>query len=103
MKIHFLPKTHLGKLSLKLIISFFIFMGIFFLFINMGERGGKTFFSNLKLTIPFLIANISAIISFFTGTISITKKKEKSILVILSTILGFLILLWFGAEFLFPH
>jgi len=103
MKITLTPKTNLGKYSLILIIAFFIFLAIFFLFINLGEKGGDTYFSNLKLTIPFTIAWISAIASFFTGIISILKDKERAVLVFLSTILGFLILLFILAEFLFPH
>jgi len=103
MKLSFTPKTKLGKWSVGLIISFFVFLGIFFMFINLGERGGETFFSNLKLTIPFCLAAISAIASFFTGIISILKNKERSILVFLTTLLGFLILLWCLAEILFPH
>jgi len=103
MKINFTPKTHLGKWSIVLIISFFIFLGLFFIFVNLGERGGDTFFSNLKLTIPMLIAGISGVGCFFTGIISVFKNKEKSVLVFLSIILGFLILLWILAEVLFPH
>ncbi len=99
----FTPKSSLGKLSLGLIISFFLFLILFFLFVSFGERGGDTLFSNLKLTIPMFLAVISAIGSFFTGIISIFKNKERGILVFLSTILGFLILLWVLGEILFPH
>jgi hypothetical protein len=103
MKITFTPKTSLGKWSIGLILAFFIFLIIFFILIELGERGGETIFSNLKLLIPFSLAVISAIASFFTGIMGIFKKKEKSVLVFLSTILGFLILLWILAEILFPH
>ena len=103
MKINFTPKTHLGRWSVVLIILFFTFLGLFFLFVDLGERGGDTFFSNLKLTIPMLIAGTCGVGSFFVGLVSIIKCKEHSILVFLATILGFLILLWILAEFLFPH
>ena len=103
MKINFIPKTYLGKWSVGLVIGFFMFLGLFFIFIALGERGGDAFFSNLKLTIPGLLAAISSIGSFFTGIVSIFKNKERSIIVFLSTILGFLILLWCFAEILFPH
>ena len=103
MRITFLPKTNLGKWSVGLLVGFFIFLNVFFMFIDFGERGGATFFSNLKLTIPFCIAAISAIAGFFTGAISIFKNKERSVLVFLSTLLGFLVFLWCCAEILFPH
>jgi hypothetical protein len=67
-----------------------------------GERGGATYFSNLKLAIPFTLAFISGITSFFTGFISFFK-KEKSVLVFLCSAFGFLLLLWAIAEIVFPH
>jgi len=70
--------------------------------IQLGERGGETFFSNLKLTIPFLIAAISAISAFFIGIFSIYK-KERSILVFLSTLWGLFVLWFCTMEILFPH
>ena len=103
MKINLRPKTYLGKWSAWLIVCFLVFFGLFFLFIGLGERGGSTFFSNLKLTIPYLIAGICGVASFFTGIIGIFKDKERSILVFLSTIIGFFVFLWILAEFLFPH
>ena len=103
MKVNFMPKTYLGKWSVYLIISFFVFLGLFFVFVNLGERGGETFFSNLKLTIPMMIAGISGVGSFFTGVISVFKNKEKSVLVFLSTLIGLFVLWFVSAEVLFPH
>lgn len=103
MKITFLPKTNLGKWTVGLIVGFFVFLTVFFLLIELGERGGETIFSNLKLTIPYFIAVFLAIASFVVGIISVIKKKERSILVFLSIILGFLILLWVLAVFVFPE
>ncbi len=101
MKIYFISKNYLGKWSFGLIISFFVFLGLFFLFVNLGEKGGETFFSNPKLTIPMLVAATSGIGSFFTGILTIFKNKEKSIFVFLSTLIGFFVLLWCLSEILF--
>lgn len=103
MKITFTPKTYLGKWTVGLIIGFFILLAVFFMFIKLGERGGMTYWSNLKLAIPGTAAALCGILSFFTGIISVFKNKERSVLVFLSIILGFLILLWVSAELLFPH
>lgn len=103
MKISFIPKTHLGKWSVLLIMLFFALLGLFFLLVASGERGGETFFSNLKLTIPMLIAGISGVCSFALGLISIIKNRERSIFVFIATIIGFFILYWILAEILFPH
>jgi phosphatidylglycerophosphate synthase len=99
----FLPKTRLGKWSIILIIVFILLLLLFFLLVSLGERGGDTFFSNLKLTIPMLVAGACAIASFFTGLISIIKKKERCVFVFIATIIGFLVLLFVIGEFSFPH
>ena len=103
MKIFLKPKSNLGKYSILSIILFFILLGILFLLINLGERGGTTFFSNTKLAIIGLLAALFGILSLFTGTISIIKNKDYSIPVILSTLIGFLVFFWVIGEILFPH
>ncbi len=103
MKNYFTPKTSSGKWSIGLIISFLVFMAIFFYIANLGERGGDTFFSNPKLAITILLAAISGIFAFFIGIYSIVKKKDFSIFVILSTLAGLFVLYWALAEILFPH
>ncbi len=103
MKIYFSPKSNPGKWAIRLILCFFVFLGIFFLFVNLGERGGNTFFSNLKLAIPILIAGISGVGSFFIGVVSIIKNKEFSLSVFLAALIGFLVLIWILAEILSSH
>ena len=100
MKLHFIPKTHLGQWSIWLITVFIV---LFIIIVASGQRGGATFFSNLALSIPMVIAGISALLAFFTGIIGIIKSKERSVLACSSTIVGFFILLWVSAEILFPH
>jgi hypothetical protein len=57
----------------------------------------------MKLTAPMLIAAGSAVSSFVTGLISIIKRKERAILVFLSSLTGFLVLIYIILEFSFPH
>jgi hypothetical protein len=68
-----------------------------------GQRGGEKFFGNLALTIPILLAGISGVSAFVTGIISIIKSKERSVLVFLTTTIGFFVLVFWLGEFLFPH
>jgi hypothetical protein len=103
MKIIIMPKSKTGKWSIGLMVSFFIFLALFFFLINLGERGGEGFFNNLNLTIPFLLAVISACLSFFLGLVSIFKNKESSVFVFLATLIGFFVFLWILSEILFPH
>ena len=103
MKVHFIPKTLLGKWSIWLIIAFIVFFITFQLLVASGQRGGATFFSNLALSVPMLIAGFSGISAFFTGIIGIIKSKERSVLVFIATIIGFFILFFVLGEFLVPH
>jgi hypothetical protein len=103
MKLHFIPKTHLGQWSIWLITVFIVLFIVVQILAASGQRGGATFFSNLALSIPMVIAGISALLAFFTGIIGIIKSKERSVLACSSTIVGFFILLWVSAEILFPH
>lgn len=103
MGIRLMPKTNLGRWSIWLIIGFFVFLGLFYLAVALGQRGGETFFSNLILTIPILLAGVSGILSFFTGITSIVKSKERSVLVFLATVLGLFVLFFVMGEILFPH
>ncbi len=93
-RIYLLPKTVLGKWAIGLILAFFLFLIIGMTVVATGQIGGNTIFDNLYISIPMLSAGICAIASFITGIISIIWKKERSILIFISSIIG-LVILWF--------
>lgn len=103
MKMNFVPKTILGKWSVGLIIFFVIFFTTLLLLIASGERGGVSFFFNLKLAISGLLAAVCAIFSFFIGMIAIIRQRERSIFVYIASGMGFFIFLFVISEILFPH
>ncbi len=91
MKISFLPKTKNGKWSAVLFAALIIFLAYFFLMVNVfGQRGGQTFFSNLNLTIPMMLAWLSGMASFILGLMAFFKDKSVSVLVICVVVLSFL-------------
>jgi len=94
MKIYFMPQTRPGRWSAWLIIAFIVFFGLFYLFVATGQRGGATFFSNLYLAVPVVIAAISGISAFFTGIIGVIKDRERAILVYLAMLIGLIVLLF---------
>ncbi|MEK6906651.1 MAG: hypothetical protein AABW81_03450 [Nanoarchaeota archaeon] len=102
-KIYFLPKTYLGKWTVGLIIAFFLFLILAMLIVASGQEGGETIFDNLLISIPMILAVVSAIASFITGIISIIWKKERGILIFISAIIGLLILWFVLGEILVPH
>lgn len=98
-----MPKTLLGKWSVGLIATFFLLIISCLLLVASGQRGGDTFFSNLVLGVPGLLAGTCGVSAFFTGLIGIIRSKERSILVFLATAIGFYLLALLLGEILVPH
>ncbi len=65
-----------------------------------GQEGGETFFSNLYLAIPGLLAIVSGIAAFITGTISMIFMNERAILVYVATAIGLALILFILSDFL---
>ena len=96
MEVHFLPKTALGKWSVGLIVGsplFFLLAMLILLWSGQRSEDIETFFSNLAIAIPMLLAGICGISAFFTGIIGIIKSKDRSVIVFITTIMGFFIFL----------
>lgn len=99
-----IPRTKLGKWSVVLAAVFVTLMLLFFAMIHLfGQRGGETFFSNLLLTIPVLIAFGSATASCIVGIISFITSKERALLVFVSVIAGLIVTIYGVMELAFPH
>ncbi len=108
-KIRFLPKSILGKWSVALIIAVpvLFYAGMSFVDFYKSIPAGETILRDVVarpgIALPMLTGFICGIAAFFVGLAGITKKKDYSIFVFLSTIAGFLVLLWCLAEIVFPH
>ena len=103
MRVHFKPKTNLGKWSAWLIVAFAVSMASFGILLASGQRGGDTFFSNPIIGIPILIAAASGIAAFITGLISIVRRKERSISVYVAVAFGLIVLIVALAQIISPH
>ncbi len=103
MRVIILPKSYLGKWSIGLLAAFVVFFVTFQLLVASGQRGGETFFSNLALTIPILLAGISGVLAFLIGLIGVIRNRERSILVFLAMLFGLFVLLFSIGEVAFPH
>ena len=109
MRLSFIPKTTLGRWSVGLIVAMPIFFYIGMSFVSFYESvsAGKTIPQDIVarpgIALPMLAGFISGIAAFLTGIIGIIRKKDYSVLILLSTAIGFLVLLWCLAEILFPH
>ena len=83
--VSFLPKTVLGKWSVALIVTFFLSLAVF----HFCLRG-----SDAEKLIALGITAVAGIAAFVTGIIGVIKSKEGAILVFLSTVIGFLVLMF---------
>jgi len=103
VKVYFIPRTVPGKWSIRLIFAFIVLFSLFQILVATGQRGGATFFSNLILAVPIVIAGICGVASFFTGLVGVIKSRERSILVYIAMIIGLCVLLFILGEIIFPH
>ena len=104
MSISFLPRTQLGKWSLRLMIAFLSLLLIRRAIMVLFQiSGGKTFFSNPVLGILMLGSGAAAVIAFLTGAFAVIRNRERSILVFLTTLIGLFILVFIFMEILLPH
>jgi hypothetical protein len=86
------PVSLPGKWSIAFIGFFMLFLLFHNILILTGQRGGEHFFSNPWLAASLLGASLSAIASFFTGFLAVIKYGERSIFVILCSLIGVMVL-----------
>jgi hypothetical protein len=103
MRAHFKPTTKLGRYSAWLIVAFAVFFGSLQALIASGQRGGDTFFSNLMLAIPGLLAATAGIAAFITGLIGVVRSRERSVSVYLAVGFGLITLIFVLGEIISPH
>ena len=87
--VSFLPKTVLGKWSVALIVLFFLLLAVLKFFFISGQWASDA--------VKLLAGSITAIVgiaAFITGLIGVAKSKEGAVLVFLSTVIGFLVLMF---------
>ena len=105
-----MPKTNLGKWSVGLIIVMPVLFIIGTSFTNslyQSVPAGDTILADIAvrpaLALTMLVGMISGILAFITGLLDILRKKEKAVLVYISSLIGALLVLFLGGEILFPH
>lgn len=84
MKVYFLPKTALGKWSIRGVAGSIAFWLALLILRTSG----------LGMLVPTVIlVGLSGLSAFFTGIIGIIKSKDRSVIVFITTIMGFFIFL----------
>ena len=81
-----MPKTKLGKWSCAFLVVFLVSFAAAAIFLDvLGFKRGS-----IELLAPAIFSGIAGIAAFVTGAVSLFKFKDRSLLVILATIIGFL-------------
>ena len=102
MKIN-MPPTICGKWAFGGLVSFFVFMFIFYGLVFSGQRGGEGFFDNMVLAVPFVSAIISALIMFLSAVWALVVLKDRALWVWIALVIGGFVTWFMTMEMLFPH
>lgn len=97
-----MPKTLLGRWSVRFIIVFFLLLLSVQLMVASGQTGGETFFDNLYISIPMALAGLSGVLALVAGAIAIVKHRERSPLVFIAALIGLFIVVFAFGEILGP-
>ena len=105
-----MPRTNLGKWSVGLVPAMVLLYFLGFSLTNTlydGVPAGGTIFADIlnrpALALSMLAGFGAGISAFIVGLIGIIKRKERSALVFISTVIGAAVILFLFAEFTFPH
>ena len=85
---------------LYIAVVMFLFMQFL---VTLGQTGGDTLTDNLWLAISAIVAGGCILFSALIGIVAIFKQHERSFIIFLASIFGFVLLIFLVGEFTFPH
>lgn len=97
------PASGHGNWSVGLLVTFIAGFAALVVAIAAGEKGGDTFTDNWWLAGPGLAAAASGIGAFVIGLIALIRDRERSLAVMVATVVGALVTLSIALEIAFPH
>lgn len=108
MRMSIMPRTKNGKMSIRLIVLFAVFLTTFYVFAHFDIGGPASpqadrFFDYPILASALFLAGASGILALVFGVVSVLKDKERSILVYFSVGLGAFVLWFIFGEIFVPH
>ncbi len=98
-----LPRTPLGRWSVRLTTGSVLLFGVFFVLVASGQKGGDSFFSNLWLSGTILPAAGLALAGGAVGAVAAIKETERSLGVSAAVLLGVIVLMVIVGELALPH
>jgi hypothetical protein len=96
-----LPRTKLGKWTQRLMGASLALMGAWTLWVALAQRDHTTFWSDPVHAVLIIAAAAAGSASGLTGVLSILLKRERSLLLVATTLAGCFIGWWTYMEILF--
>ena len=93
-----LPQTTKGRFSVYLCILFFILLAAFVFYMELRPMERPTLFFDPLAGILLLGTAVSGILGGLLGGVALTVGRERSILVLISLLVGGFVLVWTIAE-----
>lgn len=110
MKITFFPKTKLGAWAVGLVAMWPIFTILGMVVMNnlyFGVEAGNGLIDDLRVrpffAVTMLVGILLGVTSFPMSLVAIVRRGERSVLSVLATLLGLLLIILLGGEFLIKH
>lgn len=93
MKFPLLSTTTMGKWATGLTLAFVVFLAI-----KM-----TTLAATIRLPLPTPAIAVIGMVGFIMGLLAFFRDKDRSVMVIITLVIGLLLTIWVGAEIIFPH
>ena len=93
-----MPRTWLGWWSIGLAITFLVLFVLWLLYVQATPMARPTFFSDPLHAVLILAAAAAAITGAIVGALALVAKRERSLMILLSVLLGAIVLYWTIAE-----
>ena len=97
-----LPSSTPGRWSIGLVVTSLAALGVFFLVVGTGQRGGETLFDNWLLTGPMLVVAIAGIAGLKAAVIALAR-RDVYLLVVAPILWGLLVATFILGEVVSPH
>ncbi|MEX1124086.1 MAG: hypothetical protein WD895_03620 [Acidimicrobiia bacterium] len=101
--IHFFLTKPFGRWSVTSVVVFGVGLLAMQFAVALGKEGGETFFDNWWLSGPAFVAGAAAFSALVSGVVAMIREHDRSIGVILSTLLGLLVAFFITGEILAAH
>jgi hypothetical protein len=98
-----LPATRSGRWSLGLTIISLLMLGVFYLLVAAGQRGGETLADNWLLTGPILAVGVAGVGGLATALYAIVRRREIALLLGIPILWGLVVVGFTLGEFVNPH